>query len=147
MSNARAGARPSIVVLASTGILALALHALSFLAPRFAGAAPAAPRGDVLVVGGASEGGGLLLVDRHDGTRTLVSDFADPLKGPLVASASDIAVAPAGRVLVTDAGLGDVPGGLLEVARDGSRRLPSDFADPDQGPVGFPERLAVTPAG
>lgn len=131
MTNARGGRRPSIVALASTGILALALHASSVLAPRVASAEPVTP-GEVLVVTGPSESeaGGLLRVDRHAGTRTPVSDFADPLQGPLVASASDLAVTPAGRVLVTDSGLADVPGGLLEVGRDGSRRLVSDFADP-----------------
>ena len=135
----------------------ISILALSILAAEagFPGDASAGrlPPGHVLIAdagAGTDFRGAVLTVDPVSGQRAVQSDFGNPAQGPLGLNMRDVAVAPDGRILVTDPFVGTSGlGALFAVdAGSGDRTLLSDFGDPAQGPLGgFPIGLAVGSAG
>ncbi len=111
--------------------------------------------GTVLVTdanaGTAFNTGALFRVDAASGDRSLVSDFGDPVQGPLGNKPFGLAVEATGTVLVTDAGAvtGFFSGALFRVdAASGDRSLVSDFGNPAHGPLGVdPIGLALEAGG
>jgi len=109
--------------------------------------------GAILVVdpaAGTAFHGALFRVDPTTGTRTLLSDFGNPIQGPLGNSPSRVAIEAVGTILVTDR---VVAPGILDVLyrvdpTTGTRTLLSDFGNPAQGPLGgYPCGVAVEMSG
>ena len=115
------------------------------------------PNRTILVIagnGGTGNRGSLFSVDSNTGNRTLISDFGDPMQGPLGSNPEAVIQIPGGDILVID------PEGvspLTQTARgtifsvdpaNGKRRVITDFGDPSQGPVGSnPVDLLLLPSG
>ncbi|MBI4904632.1 MAG: hypothetical protein HY820_13405 [Acidobacteria bacterium] len=97
--------------------------------------------GDLLVTDRTSGGSGrglLFRVSLANGTRTVVSNFADPAQGPLGGEPSGVAVESSGSILVADANTGSFPSGAVFRINQttGQRTIVSDFANAAQGPLG-----------
>jgi len=111
--------------------------------------------GEILVLDGdhgaltEDSRGSLFVVDPASGERALVSDFANPIQGPLRFSPTGLAQESAGTVLVVDIGRGGSEAGLFRVdLGSGVRTLVSDFRDASQGAlVRTPVALALEPGG
>ena len=113
------------------------------IGPRAVGFA-VEPSGSILVLDSdiaRGHHGALYRVDSRSGTRSLITAFADPARGALGVSPSNVAVERSGRILVID----DVANALFEVApATGKRAVLSDFNDRRQGPVAVsPTNVAV----
>ena len=93
--------------------------------------------------------GALFVVDPASGERALVSDFGNPIQGPLRFSPTGLAQESAGTVLVVDVGRGGSEAGLFRVDLGSDvRTLVSDFRDASQGAlVSRPVALALEPGG
>ena len=111
--------------------------------------------GEILVLDGnrgaltEDSRGSLFVVDPASGERALVSDFGNPIQGPLRFSPTGLAQESAGTVLVVDVGRGGSEAGLFRVdLGSGVRTLVSDFRDASQGAlVSTPVALALEPGG
>jgi len=111
----------------------------------FAGINP----GDILVSDdstGTDDRGVIFNIDPATGQRTVITDFGNPLQGPIGAEPHDLAMEPDGRICVIDDDVGTDGLGLLFriFFTDGRRTIISDFGDPAQGPLGGnPQGLAL----
>ena len=88
--------------------------------------------------GGTGGLGALFRVNLRTGNRIMISDFGDPIQGPLGDDPLDLVLDGLGNAIVIDedAGTG-IDGGLFSVDLiTGDRILVSDFGDPAQGPLG-----------
>jgi Ca2+-binding RTX toxin-like protein len=100
--------------------------------------------GEVLVAdldAGTDARGALFKVNPGTGNRTILSDFGNSAKGTLGEDPVNLALGPAGEIIVVDLDAGaSFSGALVSVNPvDGSRKLISDFGDAAQGPLGvFP---------
>ena len=93
--------------------------------------------------------GALFVVDPASGERALVSDFGNPIQGPLRFSPTGLAQESAGTVLVVDVGRGGSEAGLFRVdLGSGVRTLVSDFRKGSLGPlIRTPVAFALEPGG
>lgn len=84
-----------------------------------------------------SGNGGIYIVDKGTGLRTILTDLSDGGQGPTADSARDIAEGPGGILyLSTTSGGFDNGGVLFEVNRNtGFRTVISEFGQPLQGPL------------
>lgn len=130
----------------------IALHALRptlvwlaaiLLVVAFIPACEAPPKpGNILVVqfGNAEMGGDgkLFRVDPANGTRSVLSNFANAAQGAVGARPFGVEVEPTGPILVMDANAGTgSKGALFRIdAASGARTVLSDFGNPSQGPEG-----------
>jgi len=93
------------------------------------------PSGSFLVLDsdiGTGHQGALYRIDRTSGSRSLITEFADPGQGAFGLSPSNVATERRGRILVID----DIRNVLLEIApATGKRAVLSDLNDPQQGPL------------
>jgi cysteine-rich repeat protein len=115
------------------------------------------PDGDILVVtanGGTANRGALFRVDPVTGARTQVSDFGNPMQGPLGSQPEAVAVLGPGEALVLDTdaqppGGGIARGLLFRVSlATGVRTILSNFSESAQGPLGVdPWDVDVEPSG
>ena len=120
-------------------MLCVAVAALLSLAAA-AHASPASP-GDFLVIDPASGTGGagaLFTVDPVTGSRTTLSDFGNPVQGPIGPETGDLVLGASGTILVTDIHAGTGGNGALFTVdpATGNRTILSDFGDITQGPIG-----------
>jgi len=97
--------------------------------------------GDLLVTDQSAGGSGqglLFRVSPADGTRTIVSNFADPGQGPTGGEPSGVAIEASGTILVADANTSGFPSGVIFRIdpQTGQRTIVSDFLDGAQGPLG-----------
>jgi cysteine-rich repeat protein len=107
--------------------------------------------GDIWVVEQDRNGfGALFRVNPVNGSRTVVSDFANASQGPLGDTGAGVVLGPGGDILVvTSNGVGaggpGLPGRLFRVnPLTGNRTLVSDFGVAAQGPVGSnPEAIVM----
>lgn len=100
--------------------------------------------------GGTGLRGALFRVDKGGAARTLVSDFGDPIQGPLGVDPLAVAIEPTGDLLVVDPNARREGHGLLWRVnpKSGRRNVLSDLVDPAQGSqIGRPGGVAVEPAG
>lgn len=97
--------------------------------------------------------GGLFLVDLTQGPsfgqRTLISDFSNPVQGPLGQSPKGVALDGSGKALVADGDGGPGNGALFSVELEtGFRTVISNFSDPTQGQTGSnPYGVALDSSG
>src|SRR5262245_58692624 len=125
---------------------------LSVAMPQSAVASPPSP-GDLLVIdqhAGTTQLGALFTVDPDTGSRTILSDFGNPIQGPPGQNPNGLILDGSSALLVIDpdAGTG-LAGALFTVdAVTGSRTILSDFGDATQGPSGEnPVGLALDVTG
>jgi len=94
--------------------------------------------GALLVV---HDNGSVYRVDPSTGFRTIVANFNDR-------TLEDVAVERSGAMLITDSmELPSLLGRILRNAPSVGTEIVSDFADPQQGPLGQPRRMTVDHAG
>lgn len=93
--------------------------------------------------------GGLFIVDKNTGIRSIVTDLSSGAQGPTASSARDVAEGPGGIILLlTSSGGTDNDGVLFEVdAITGNRNIISDFGNVVQGPTANPRWIVVAPFG
>jgi hypothetical protein len=134
------------------GFFVLLVAAALALVPSAADSSPASP-GDFLVLdpaAGTGFNGALFTVDPVTGSRTILSDFGNPIQGPIGPETGGLAVDAAGAIFVMDIHAGTGLAGALFTVHPvtGNRTILSDFGDATQGPTGVDSQgIALHPSG